>query len=169
MTLQDDLLTLGITAERIATTVLTPCPEATDLVAAGHDLFGRPQRMTPQTSRAWSAMQSAARLTSIDLQLVSAFRSIKHQCEVIRRKLDEGRSLDDILRNNAIPGYSEHHTGRALDLHSGEGSVLTESFDQTPAYNWLTENADRFGFYLSYPKNNPLSISYEPWHWCHKQ
>ena len=95
-------------------------------------------------------------------------RSVKHQCEVIRRKLNEGRSLDDILRNNAIPGYSEHHTGRALDLHSGEGSVLTESFDQTPAYNWLTANADRFGFYLSYPKNNPLGISYEPWHWYHK-
>ena len=31
---------------------------------------------------------------------------------------------------------------------------------------WLRTNAPRFGFHLSYPRNNPHGIGYEPWHWC---
>ena len=163
-----NLATLGITPRMVAECSLPPCQEPSELIDAGNDLFGRPQRMTPETLSSWHAMQHAAGRDGIELQLVSAFRSINYQCEVIQRKLQDGRTIEDILGSNAIPGYSEHHTGRALDLHSGKGPPLEEVFEQTPAFNWLVRNADRFCFYLSYPRDNQLGISYEPWHWCYK-
>ncbi|HLP25741.1 MAG TPA: D-alanyl-D-alanine carboxypeptidase family protein, partial [Acidobacteriota bacterium] len=33
-------------------------------------------------------------------------------------------------------------------------------------FRWLKRHAGEFGFTLSYPKNNPHQIGYEPWHWC---
>jgi D-alanyl-D-alanine carboxypeptidase len=72
------------------------------------------------------------------------------------------------LRVNAIPGYSEHHTGRALDLHTGEAEPLSETFELEPAFAWLQEHALTYGFTMSYPKNNELGIAYEPWHWCYR-
>ncbi|MCY7275262.1 MAG: D-alanyl-D-alanine carboxypeptidase family protein, partial [Phormidesmis sp. CAN_BIN44] len=51
----------------------------------------------------------------------------------------------------------------------GDGNVpatnLSPSFDQTAAFNWLKQNAVRFNFEISFPKNNPQGVSYEPWHW----
>jgi D-alanyl-D-alanine carboxypeptidase len=67
---------------------------------------------------------------------------------------------------NAIPGFSEHHTGRALDLHAGDGKPLETTFENHPAFAWLCDNAAEFNFHLSYPRNNPSGIDYEPWHWC---
>ena len=96
------------------------------------------------------------------------FRSVAYQCEVISRKLAEGRSIEDVLCVNAIPGHSEHHTGCALDLHAGDEEPLTLAFESDPAFTWLQDNADRFGFHLSYPKGNDQGIDYEPWHWCYR-
>ena len=97
---------------------------------------------------------------------MSAYRSIEYQCGLIHRKLEEGWLIDDILLINAIPGYSEHHTGRALDLHAGDGKPLESAFENHPAFAWLCENAAEFNFHLSYPRDNPSGIDYEPWHWC---
>ena len=129
-------------------------------------MFGRPQFMTEQTYKCWCAMRSAAGNDGIDLQLVSAYRSVQYQCDLIAKKLDEGRTLEDILKSNTIPGYSEHHTGRAIDLHAGEDEPLLESFDQHEAFHWLVANAADFGFHLSYPRDNEAGIAFEPWHWC---
>jgi D-alanyl-D-alanine carboxypeptidase len=74
--------------------------------------------------------------------------------------------IDEILLVNAIPGYSEHHTGRALDLHAGDGKPLETAFENHPAFSWLCDHAAEFNFHLSYPRGNPDGINYEPWHWC---
>lgn len=144
-------------------------PEAGNLVEAGPDLYGRPQRLTPGARSAWRKMQQAAAEDGVVLQLVSAFRSVQYQCEVIRRKLDAGRDLDDILRVNAVPGFSEHHTGCAVDLGTTDCPVLEEAFEHTPAFRWLRGRAADFGFSLSYPRGNRLGISYEPWHWYYRE
>lgn len=140
--------------------------ESTMLIEACEDMFGRTQKMTPHTQSCWLRMCEAAAADGIDLKLVSAFRSIDYQCELIRQKLNDGRTIDDILSVNAIPGHSEHHTGCALDLHSGEGIPLEEDFEHSSAFSWLQENAADFNFYLSYPRGNPEGIAFEPWHWC---
>jgi zinc D-Ala-D-Ala carboxypeptidase len=111
-------------------------------------------------------MQAAARSAGIDLWLLSAFRSIARQAELLRRKLAAGQDLDEALRFTAYPGHSEHHTGRAVDVGTAGCEHLSEAFDQTAAFAWLTAHAASFGFHLSYPKETTSGIGYEPWHWC---
>jgi D-alanyl-D-alanine carboxypeptidase len=74
--------------------------------------------------------------------------------------------IADILKINAAPGYSEHHTGRALDLTTADSPPLEVGFETTQAYAWLVEHAGEHGFRLSYPRDNPHGINYEPWHWA---
>ena len=64
------------------------------------------------------------------------------------------------------PGFSEHHSGRALDLGTPGCDGLSEDFEATQAFEWLSESASRFGFVLSYPHDNAWGFSYEPWHWA---
>jgi len=136
------------------------------LVDAGPDMFDRPQQMTPSTMLAWQGMRDRAASDGITLLLVSAYRGAAYQADVIRRKLDGGRTLEDILRVNAAPGYSEHHTGRALDIATPGDPPLETTFELTAAFAWLSDNADEFGFVLSYPRDSVSAITYEPWHWC---
>lgn len=168
--LTSELAALGISAEHISACRLPAYTEATILVDAGPDMFNRPALMTPETLDAWQAMRERAAADGIELKLVSAYRSVAYQCDLIRKKLAEGRSIEDILSVNALPGHSEHHTGCALDLHAGEGEPLTPAFEMEPAFAWLTECAAAFDFHLSYPRGNEEGIAYEPWHWCcHRQ
>ena len=111
-------------------------------------------------------MRSAAKNEGLDIQIVSGFRSIEYQCNLITSKLEKGETIQQILRVNAIPGYSEHHTGRAVDLHAGQGKPLDETFEKEPAFFWLVQSAKKFNFFLSYPKDNDKGVIYEPWHWC---
>ncbi|HDZ10342.1 M15 family metallopeptidase [Pseudohongiella sp.] len=157
---------LGIADDYGDTIGLPLQAEPAQLVAAGPDMFGRSQQMTPATLAAWHAMRDRAAGDGVSLLLVSAYRAAAYQADVIRRKLDSGRTLDDILRVNAAPGYSEHHTGRALDIATPDSPPLETVFDQTAAFAWLMKNADEFGFVLSYPEGSASAITYEPWHWC---
>ena len=141
--------------------------EPDDLVSIGLDIFERPQSLSQQTADQWCAMQLAASEDDVELLVVSAFRSVDYQTSIIRRKIQEGQSIEFILRTNAAPGYSEHHSGRALDLTASNCTPLSEEFERTEAFQWLTENASRFGFTLSYPRDNEHGMIYEPWHWCH--
>lgn len=140
--------------------------EATVLVNSEPDFLGRSQQMTPSTLHCWQRMADDAKSNSINLQLVSAYRSIEYQCDLIQGKIESGRDINEILKVNAIPGYSEHHTGCALDLTTPGFLALDESFDRSDAFSWLVENASRFDFTMTYPKDNNLGINYEPWHWC---
>ncbi|MHB8448721.1 MAG: D-alanyl-D-alanine carboxypeptidase family protein, partial [Rudaea sp.] len=84
----------------------------------------------------------------------------------LRRKLERGQSMEQILRVSAAPGYSEHHSGRALDITASGFRALEEEFENSPAFAWLKKNSRRFGFHLSYPRRNRHGIAYEPWHYC---
>jgi len=143
--------------------------EETRLVEIGNDIYGRPQRLTPIAAGAWKDMKSQALKEGVILNVVSAFRSVDRQAEIIQAKIKSGQLMAEILRVCAAPGYSEHHTGRALDLTSTECEPLSEAFEDTEAFSWLIENANFYSFTLSYPKGNKAGISYEPWHWAHNQ
>ena len=144
---------------------LHPVAEATELIEAGRAADGRRILLAPEAADAWARMREAAARAGIRIELVSGFRSVHAQNEIIRGKLASGMSLESVLRVNAAPGYSEHHSGRAVDLTSHGEPPLTEAFGETPAFAWLREHASGFGFTLSYPQGNPHGISYEPWHW----
>ena len=160
------LLELGIPEDYGVQHQLGPCEECSRLQSIGTDMFGRDQSMSPQAALAFAEMKAAAADSGIDLQAVSAYRSVEYQAGIIKRKLAAGQSIAHILQVSAAPGYSEHHSGRALDLSTPGYAPLEEEFEDSPAFTWLKKSAANFGFKLSYPRNNPHGVCYEPWHWC---
>ena len=84
----------------------------------------------------------------------------------MRKKLEQGQAIDAILQVSAAPGFSEHHSGRAVDVTTPGYPVLEEVFEESEAFAWLREHAGRFGFLLSFPRDNPHGVAYEPWHWA---
>lgn len=68
---------------------------------------------------------------------------------------------------SARPGTSEHQTGLCVDFMTLYMTALDNSFEDTDAFRWLSENAHRFGFILRYPKGKSdiTGYVYEPWHY----
>lgn len=162
------LAEFGLHEETIAQRGLRQFAEADVLVDADVDADGRIHRLVPEAAQAWRGMKAAAAADGVFLQLVSAFRSIERQAEVVRRKLALGESVEEVLRVCAPPGYSEHHTGRAVDVAAQGGVLLDVDFADSAEYVWLQLNAATFGFSLSFPEGNALGYAFEPWHWCYR-
>ncbi|MBC6452987.1 MAG: D-alanyl-D-alanine carboxypeptidase family protein [Hormoscilla sp. SP5CHS1] len=114
------------------------------------------------------AMVDAARMEGVNLVPISGFRSLADQEYLFFQiKAQLGQVSTERSEVSAPPGYSEHHTGYAVDI--GDGNVpathLSPNFERTAAFKWLQANAAYFNFELSFPRNNPQGVSYEPWHW----
>jgi zinc D-Ala-D-Ala carboxypeptidase len=113
-------------------------------------------------------MQNAARAAGVELVPISGFRSMEDQSHVFFDvKAERGQTPATRAEVSAPPGYSEHHTGYAVDLGDGARPDLNlqTEFDASGAYEWLKTNAVSYNFELSFPKDNPQHVSYEPWHW----
>lgn len=137
------------------------------LAFAGFDRYRRALWLTASATRAWRAMRQAALADGVVLEAISGYRSHDYQLGIFERKLARGQRVQDILTVNAAPGYSEHHGGDALDIAAPGEPPAEESFEATPAFAWLQSRAGEFGFRMSYPRNNPHGVVYEPWHWRH--
>ncbi len=159
---------LGIPADYGQDRSLPYYADATDLVDVGPNLVGRMQRLTPDTAARWQQMVEAASDDGIRLLIVSGFRSFEYQARLIRDKLAAGQSIEEILEVNAAPGFSQHHTGSAVDIATPGSRPLTEEFEESDAFAWLNKNAGDFGFSMTYPRDNSCGIIYEPWHWAVK-
>lgn len=141
-------------------------PEVSDLVDVGPNLVGRMQRLTPECAQRWQTMCEAASADGIILLLVSGFRSFDYQAGLIEKKLAAGQAIGEILKVNAAPGFSQHHSGRAVDVATPGSRPLTEEFERSGAFAWLSQHAATFGFSMTYPRNNDDGFIYEPWHWA---
>ncbi len=139
--------------------------DATDLEDVEPNIVGKPQRLAPPTARAWREMKQTAALAGVELLLVSGFRSIRQQTDLFRQKLAAGQQIETILRVNAAPGFSEHHTGRAVDIATPGTRPLTADFESSKAFAWLAANAATFGFTMPYGRDNAFRFDFEPWHW----
>ncbi|HZH43602.1 MAG TPA: M15 family metallopeptidase [Lysobacter sp.] len=164
--LQQRLHLLGLDDGYGARTGLPLVPEPDRLAFAGFDRYRRPLWLLAPAARAWTRMQDAARRDGVVLEAISGYRSHDYQLGIFERKRARGLSVEQILTVNAAPGYSEHHSGRALDIGTPGEPPAEESFERTGAFAWLRAHADAFGFVMSYPRDNPHGIVYEPWHWC---
>ncbi len=107
-------------------------------------------------------MFKAAARADIDLKVVSAYRSFDEQVSLkgqFTQVYGEGANTF-----SADQGYSEHQLGTTLDITVDGVGGAYNSFADTEAYEWLLDNAYKYGFILSYPEGNEFYI-YEPWHW----
>lgn len=156
---------LGISPQIISDRNLQYFPEAVTLEVAEVGADGGEHFLIPEAAKAWRRMKEAARSDREEIFIVSAYRSISRQVEIIRGKLEKGLNLSEILKVCAPPGCSEHHTGCAMDVSTPDTENLSEEFENTSAFQWLKNNAVDYSFYLSYPRNNAYGYDYEPWHW----
>lgn len=157
---------LGIPASYGGERSLPYYEEAADLIDVGPNLVGRMQQLTPAAAAAWQQMVESAAASGVRLLIVSGFRNYEYQAGLIRKKIAAGQEIDEILKVNAAPGYSQHHTGAAVDVATPGSRPLTEEFETSEAFAWLTEYAAEYGFSMTYPRDNPFGFIYEPWHWA---
>ncbi len=97
------------------------------------------------------------------LTIVSGYRSFDEQ-NALKSNYKFVYGAGTANQFSADQGYSEHQLGTAVDFSTPDENQVFSSFDSTPAYKWLSENAYRYGFILSYPKGNAY-YQFEPWHW----
>jgi D-alanyl-D-alanine carboxypeptidase len=158
---------LGIPEDYGSGHLLQSVPEPAELAYAGRDRYLRPLWLLAPAARAWQRMRDAALREGVQLDAISGYRGHAYQLGIFERKLRRGLTVEQILNVNAAPGYSEHHSGRAIDIGTPGEPPAEESFERTAAFAWLSARAGDFGFALSYPRDNPHGITYEPWHFCH--
>lgn len=156
---------LGVPSDYTIAHDLQLIAPANDLVEAGHDVRGRSVRLAPPAAEALKRMKAAAAKDDVQLQLVSGYRTLAYQERLVSSKLQRGMSVETALSINAVPGFSEHHSGCAVDLTTPGAEPADASFARTRAYAWLQAHAGSFGFHLSYPRDNEYGIEFEPWHW----
>jgi len=166
--LEERLEQLGLDHAYAERTGLELVAEPDWLAFAGFDRYRRPLWLHIDAARAWTHLREAALREDVVLEAISGYRSHDYQLGIFERKLARGLSVDQILTVNAAPGYSEHHSGLALDIGAPDEPPAEESFETTRAFAWLRDNAGGYGFVMTYPRDNPHGIVYEPWHWAYR-
>ena len=125
-------------------------------------------KLRTAAAKQFLAMVRAAAEDGVILVPLSGFRSLVEQQHLFFDvKAERGQTTVERAKVSAPPGYSEHHTGYALDIGDGSNPNLnlSPSFDSSAAFNWLKSHATHFSFEISFPRDNSQGISYEPWHW----
>lgn len=125
-------------------------------------------RLRAAAASQYEAMAQAASREGVRLVPLSGFRSQAEQEKIFfSLKADRGQDAQTRAEVSAPPGYSEHHTGYAIDIGDGNraGTNLNTDFVDTRAYQWMETNAVRYGYELSFPPDNFQGVAFEPWHW----
>lgn len=125
-------------------------------------------RLRTAAASQYEAMAQAASREGVSLVPLSGFRSQAEQEEIFfNLKAERGQDAQTRAEVSAPPGYSEHHTGYAIDIGDGNqaGANLNTDFADTAAYRWIETNAVRYGYELSFPPDNFQGVAFEPWHW----
>ena len=147
-----------------------PFAEAAENELAGVGNYrqtGRSVKMRADAAAAFLSLTKQARSEGVEIIPISGFRTVAYQEILYRKAVIKYGSEDAAVRWVARPGHSEHQTGLAIDVGDGGNPAcdVEPPFEETPAFRWLQKNATRFGFELSYPRNHPRGVHYEPWHW----
>lgn len=117
--------------------------------------------LTKEAADAFEKMCLAAREEGYDILANSTYRSIDDQQKTWDKYLKlYGQSYND--RFVTLPGYSEHHTGLAVDVKSAHSSI----FKKSKEYTWMTENSYKYGFIHRYQESKVdiTGIASEAWH-----
>lgn len=125
-------------------------------------------KMRNAAAEKFKEMSAAARANGIILVPISGFRSVEDQKHLFFDvKAQRAQVASKRAEVSAPPGYSEHHTGYAVDIGDGNtpATNLSQSFENTGAFKWLEQNAARYSFEISFRQGNSQGVSYEPWHW----
>ena len=126
--------------------------------------YGENQILTSETYNAFIEMFNAAKMEDLTLIINSSYRSYEHQ-EEIYNDLKNSKGEDYANKIAAKPGHSEHQTGMSIDIQTYGSTAAT--FEEYEEFNWLKQNAYKYGFILRYPKDKEYltGYEYESWHY----
>jgi LAS superfamily LD-carboxypeptidase LdcB len=133
---------------------------------------------------AFKAMHRDAELAGVKLVIQSAARNFYQQKAIWEGKWDGKRSVGDIrniqkaikdpmlrarkiLEYSSMPGSSRHHWGTDIDLNAFNNSYFASGTGKR-VYDWLVQNAPRYGFcqpYTAKSELRPTGYNEEKWHW----
>jgi D-alanyl-D-alanine carboxypeptidase len=123
------------------------------------------QLLIPEAADALHDLYAAADAEGAGFRISSAYRSFDRQAGLYRRYVREwGTAKAETF--TARPGFSEHQTGRAVDIFTSEECKLEECFADTAAAKFVAAHAHEYGFIVRYPpdKQDVTGYRHEPWH-----
>lgn len=121
-------------------------------------------KMVSYAKDAFEEMSKAALKDKMHILAMSTYRSYDYQVNLYN-KYAKKDGVDAANTYSAKAGFSEHQTGLAVDVYNGSTSYT--SFEKTKEFNWMQENAYKYGFIMRYPKDKEkeTGYKYEAWHY----
>lgn len=121
------------------------------------------KRILPEVLPFLQRLLNDAVAQGVDMLVLSGYRSFGEQ-SMLKSAYTVTYGSKTANKFSADQGYSEHQLGSTVDFTTAKLGAKFATFASTPSYQWLLENAYKYGFILSYPKNNTYYV-FEPWHW----
>lgn len=122
------------------------------------------QYLRIKAKQAFESMAKDIEKINLKIIAVSTYRSYEYQEKLFNNYVKE-KGLKYANRCSAKAGYSEHQTGLAVDI--ANKNLDYDNFDKTNEFNWVKDNAHKYGFIMRYPENKEdiTGYKYEPWHY----
>lgn len=120
--------------------------------------------LVKEAQEAFEKLAQDAKQDNMIILAISSYRSYDYQLNLYNTYVAaDGKKAADTY--SARAGFSEHQTGLAVDIY--DGITPYTSFEKTKEFNWMQENAYKYGFILRYPKNKEkiTGYQYESWHY----
>lgn len=140
--------------------------EPENLVSIDRDYLydeSRPQQIRREVRGYLEDMIEDAEDDDVELFVVSAYRSFGTQT-ALKDNYVVIYGAGTANQFSAEQGFSEHQLGTTVDFTTVGLNGGLDGFENTSAYEWLLDNAHKYGFVLSYPEGNSYYL-FEPWHW----
>lgn len=95
---------------------------------------------------------------------MSSYRSYKYQVNLYNKYV-KSDGIDAADTYSARAGFSEHQTGLCVDIY--DGKLDYTNFEKSKSYNWMENNAYKYGYILRFPKDKEdiTGYQYESWHY----
>lgn len=153
----DDLLVLCNKYNKLSSSYVP-----NDLVKVDSNYSTKSNTLKKEVYEAFLKLADAAKLDNLKLLVGSGYRSYQYQSGLYNSYV----ARDGVIEADtysARAGYSEHQTGLAIDVADGDKKYLDED---SAEYEWLVNNAYKYGFIIRYTKNKEAVTGYqfEPWH-----
>lgn len=131
--------------------------------------MGKEFQIEKETYAHFVKLRDALLKEGIQIELDSVYRSVARQWEIVH-EFTEKYGEDYVKKYVAVPGYSEHHTGLAVDICLVVNGNVIDDNDEMIAEREIFAKVHallpEYGFILRYPegKDAITGYAYEPWH-----
>ena len=143
------------------------CPDNLNLKIININSRYAPNRKAEeQTYLAFKKLQEHALKSGFDIDIESGYRSKEQQTEIFNECI-KLKGIEHTKKYVAVPSYSEHQTGLALDICLKQNDIFLIEHDLPESFNkFIENNVKDYGFIIRYPlgKERITGYNYEPWH-----